>query len=189
VGLHGGQKIKMKLQKALVLFALIAPSGTTKAQHPDKTGAREQLHFSAEEETVTQPVSIPQDVLRILEGDRDVAESLKEQKLQPEQLPSSWFLASKVHLHGTEQSDLVVISSGPLMGANVVKFWVFGRTPHGFELLLAVPAHDLIIKNSRWQGYRTIEAAAMTASTISTVLFRFNGSVYERYRTSSEKIP
>ncbi|MFY9939146.1 MAG: hypothetical protein WAK33_19850 [Silvibacterium sp.] len=179
----------MKLQKIVVLFALIALSGTMRAQHPDKADEREQLHFSAEDETVRRPASVPQDVLTILEGDRDVAESLKEQKLQPDQLPISWFLASKVHLHEPGQSDLIVVAAGALMGANVTKFWVFGRTAHGSELLLAVPAHDLIIRNSRWQGYRSIEAAAMTASTISTVLFRFNGSVYEPYRTSSEKIP
>jgi len=48
----------------------------------------------------------------------------------------------------------------------------------GYFNPLTPPAHDLIVVNARWKGYRNIELVSMTAKQISTVLLRFDGKAY-----------
>jgi hypothetical protein len=148
----------------------------------------EQSLFSAEDTAVKKPVAIPEDVLAILVKDELVRGALENENLPAEKLPLTWFSASTIHLSKPSQKDLIVMAEGPLAGGNVVTFWVFHRTAHGHELVLMAPAHDLAVKNSRWNGYRDIELTFMSAVRISIVLCRFDGKQYAKYKSKTEDI-
>ena len=150
--------------------------------------SHEQLHFSAEDETVQHPANIPQDAWNILQKDSYVQNVLHDENLTAEQLPQSWFLASAVHLDGPQESDLVVIARSELMGANVTTFWLFIQTPKGMKLVLTAPAHDLFIKSSRSHGHRDINMVGMTAIRILSVIFRYDGDQYRESSSSDQPI-
>jgi hypothetical protein len=146
----------------------------------------EQRQFSAEDEGVKKPVAIPDDVLAILGKDEFVRDALEDEMPPTGKPPRSWFSASAVHLSSPDKIDFVVVGEGKLLGANVTTFWIFRATPHGHELVLTAPAHDLIVMNTRWRGYREIEMSAETAVKFSSVLFRWNGRKYVAFREKSE---
>jgi hypothetical protein len=50
--------------------------------------------------------------------------------------------------------------------------------PHGPELLLKVSAHDLVIRDIESSGDKIIEASAVIAGNVSTLIYKFNGSQY-----------
>lgn len=108
--------------------------------------------------------------------------------MSPTDLPSSWFLASEIHLSNANRPDLVVIGRPPISGANVTTFWVFFNELGGYKLVLVAPAHDLIVKKALWKRVRDIELASMTAVQISTVLLRFNGKRYVEHSATSKAI-
>jgi len=67
-------------------------------------------------------------------------------------------------------------------------FWVFIRDRDGFELVLTVFVHDLWVGKTRSHGYRDLKTFGMTASTITTVKFRFDGNQYKEYAVKTEDI-
>ena len=141
------------------------------------------LHFSAEDEGVKNAVPIPEDVWSLLKQDGDVLEVLKHQSPTATTPPRTWFSAAFVHLHGAIGNDLVVQGEGPMMGANVTEFWVFAETSRGPKLVLRIPAHDLLIRETESGGYRIIEASAITAAAhVSTLTYKFDGNHYVRSR-------
>jgi hypothetical protein len=150
--------------------------------------AAEQMHFSAEDETVKRPIILPDQALQMIERDPDVAEVMKNEEPPLAKLPRSWLMASEVHLDGPREKDIVIVAAGHLMGANVTTFWILRPTDHGFAILLTAPAHDLFIKGTRSNGYRDVEIAAATAVRVSTVTFRFDGNRYTKYKEHSEDI-
>jgi hypothetical protein len=147
-----------------------------------------QLHFSAEDEGVNHPVAIPPDVLAILKKDEMVGSAMDHEQISAEKVPLNWFSASDIHLGNSRKADLVVMAVGPLRGGNVTTFWVFRSTAHGYALVLTAPAHDLIVKSTRWNGFRDIELTSMSAVQINSVLCRFDGKKYTGYKTKSEQI-
>ena len=175
----------MKITVALLFLAAIFQtiSGQVSTQ-----ARAEQMHFSAEDETVKRPVVLPDQALEVIEKDPDVAEVLKNENPPLRKIPRSWLMASEIHLDGPDEKDIVVVAAGHLMGANVTTFWILRPTDHGFAVLLTAPAHDLYIKGTRSNGYRDIEMAAATAVRVSTVTFRFDGNRYTKYRQHSEDI-
>jgi hypothetical protein len=148
----------------------------------------EQLHFSAEEENVKRPIALPEEALALIAKDPYVMELLKDQRPEEAQL-STWLSASEVHLDGPKEKDIIVVAKGPLSGANVTTFWILRPSSRGFEVMLTVPAHDLVIQNMRSKGYRDIEALAATAVRVSTIYFRFDGNQYKPSARSSKIIP
>lgn len=169
----------------LIFHVASAPRAVQAKQHPHETP---QTQFSAEEAGVKQPVAIPGDVMAILRQDENVRNILESKNILPENLPSSWFSASAIHLSSTSRTDLVVVGESPLAGANVVTFWVFCATAHGYRLVLTAPAHDLEVTSTRWKGYRDIELISLTAVQISRVICRFDGKRYRAYKSTSEPI-
>jgi hypothetical protein len=145
--------------------------------------SHEQLHFSAEDETVHRPADIPQDAWKILQKDSYVQNVIENENLTAEQLPRSWFLASAVHLDGPQENDLLVIANDKLAGGNVVTFWLFMQTPKGIKLVLTAPAHDLFIKSSRSHGHRDIIMAGITE-----VILRYDGNQYRVSSSSNQLI-
>jgi len=168
----------------LLTFLVLCSTLTLEGKGP---GSSEQRHFSAEEPDVKNPIAIPRSVLAILRQDEMVLNALQYQDIPGEKIPPSWFLASAIHLKPGE-ADLIVVGKEPLAGANVVTFWVFCSTDHGYKLVLTAPAHDLIVKNTRWKGHRDIELSSESAVQFSSVLCRFDGERYTPYKTKSEPI-
>jgi hypothetical protein len=175
----------MNMKWSVVLFILLACGATAQSKH---SHVPEQLAFTAEDDAVKKPAAIPQDVVAILVKDEMVSRELENENLPAEKIPLSWFSASAIHLSNSRKTDFVVMARGPLAGGNVVVFWVFRGNPHGHELVLTAPMHDLIVKNTRWNGYRDIELLSATAVTVSTVLCRFDGKQYKEYKSKLEDI-
>jgi len=149
---------------------------------------QEQTHFSAEDEAVKHPVTVPDEVLGILRRDRLVQNVLKGESIAPEKLLTTWFSASEITLGGPGEKDLIVEAEELLRGANIDTFWVFIDTDHGYELALTIPVHDLIVKSARTNGYRDLEALAATAVTVTTASFRFDGHEYKLFSSKTEDI-
>jgi len=164
-----------------LLVVCSAATAQRSGSHPS-----EQSHFSAEVEGVDKPVTLPQDVVAILRTDEMVRSGIEDENLPPEKMPLSWFSAWAIHLSNSGRVDLVVVGKPPLAGANVTTFWVFRSMPHGYELVLSAPAHDLAVMNTRSKGYRDIELISMTAVQISSILCRFDGERYTACKTKSE---
>lgn len=170
---------------SIMAFLVTWSALTAQSKYPHSS---EQLAFSAEDDAVKKPVAIPQDVLATLVKDEMVSHELENENLPAEKIPLSWFSASAIHLSNSRRTDFVVMARGPLAGGNVVTFWVLRGTPHGHELVLTAPMHDLIVKNTRRNGYRDIELASMSAVKVSTVLCRFDGKRYKEYKSKAEDI-
>lgn len=175
--------MKVKGTAITVALLVLCTAATTENK---RSHVPEQLHFSAEDNGVKKPVVIPNSVLDILTSDEDVRDELESEKIAAEGVPLWWFSASAIHLSSPERLDLVVMGEWPLSGANVTTFWVFRMTDRGYDLVLRAPAHDLIVNDTRWKGYRDIELISMTAKQMSTVVCRFNGQRYEAHRKKTE---
>jgi len=169
------------------LFASLAICGALSAQDKHSHSA-EQSVFSAEDDAVKKPAAIPEDVLAILAKDGMVSRTREDENLPAEKIPRSWFSASAIHLSKSGKTDFVVMAKGPLAGGNVVTFWIFRGTAHGHELVLTAPMHDLVVRHSRRNGYRDVELTSMSAVKISSVLCRFDGKRYARYKSKIEDI-
>lgn len=173
-----------------VAVALLVALALCSARTAEGKGSHssEQMHFSAEDAGVQTPVAVPGDVLEILRRDEQVRHVLEYENIPPEKLPPSWFSASAIHLSTTHRVDLIVMARPPIIGANIVTFWVFRATTNGYKLVLTAGAHDLIVKNRRSNGYQDIEMSAETARWYSSVLFRFNAEQYKRLRVRSKEM-
>jgi hypothetical protein len=97
----------------------------------------EQRSFGAEDQNFEHTVSLPSTVLDILRKQDEVKDALDMENVPFGDPPSTWFLASEVHLAGPNEKDIVVMGKCPVCGANVVPFWVFRPDEHGHELILA----------------------------------------------------
>ena len=168
----------MRFEGGIALLALVSAFGATP----------EQLHFSAEDEQVERPISIPKGVAAILRSDEDVRETREDEPTSATgQIPPSWFSASVVHLDGVDEKDIVVMATGALRGANITTFWVFRPTNRGYELTFKAYEHDLIITNKHWKGYRVIETDSMTAVLIRTAWYRLEGGQYKVFKDTGWK--
>lgn len=177
--------------KRVILLAFIACAlGVARGeQRTEKPTAKEQLSFSAEDEAVDRPVGVPEGVLEILRKDERVLRYLKADGKSVRDLTAAPFLASEIHLNGRNETDLIVIGTGRLRGANVTPFWVFRRLANRYELVLNVPAHDLRVESGRWHGFRNISVGVATASVGTIELYRFDRNEYDLVHTKSESIP
>jgi hypothetical protein len=149
----------------------------------------EQTDFSAEDDSVHRPVQILADIMAVLGKQEMVRHVLDYENLPVEKLPTSWFSASAIHLSGPKELDLVVVGKPPLAGANTVPFWVFLATSHGYQLVLMQSAHDLTVKNTRWKGYREIEASAESAVEFYSAMFGFDGNQYIKRSGKTKRLP
>lgn len=190
---------------ALALFALLLLGGSSQSKGAKMTSTEEQSRFSAEQADVNEPVahpaSLPAGALRALGTGGDVASCLKREGVQHEQVPTSWFIASKIHLDGPKETDFVVLPNLDMpheseaqrsvrcfLGANIAPFWVVRETPNGYELALAVRCHDLWVSNHRTNGLRDIQAISImrAGAYTSTAAYRFDGETYRWFSTHSE---
>jgi hypothetical protein len=171
---------------ALCLLTIGMFETVAEAQRRKNSRVRGQSEFSAEDTSVRRPVSLPKDALEILR--KEVLQYGKDEDQTPDELATESFLASEIHLDGPNEIALIVMGEGRLRGANVISFWVFRKSPQGYELILDVAAHDLTVKRTRWKGYRIIETAKLTSSIGTIATFRFDGKRYRLYKTKSQPI-
>jgi hypothetical protein len=156
-----------------------------------QTPSPEQTHFSAEDEGVKHPVPIPADVMAILRVDESVENAtayLESDGFTSSELTSKLFSASKIALGSSRQEDLIVVAEGPLRGANVTTFWIFFHGGEGYTLAFKFFAHDLIVKESRSNGYRDLEMLEATAATVTDISFRFDGREYKLFSSRRQEI-
>jgi hypothetical protein len=170
-----------------VLF-LVGVAASMFAENSAIAADLEQRLFSAEDETLTRPASIPSEVTAMLAQDSDVKDALTDEHLGPDAVPSSWFLASEIHLRNAREKDLIVVAKGPLMGANVTIFLIFRPGDLRYELLLKAPAHTMAVKSARSNGYEDVELWSATAITESSVLCRFDAGAYRLSTRNSKPI-
>jgi hypothetical protein len=122
-----------------------------------------------EDKTFTRSVSVPDAVLGMLRKDERVLSYLQAIDKTPQELTTEPFVASEIHLSGSEEKDLVVMGTGGLLAASVTPFWGFRKRSSGYQLVLHVFAHDLKVENARSAGMRNISTGTATsqAGTIS----------------------
>jgi hypothetical protein len=178
----------MIIQKAAVAVLVVLITCAANTAEGKGSQPSSQSHFSAEDAGVKEPVPIPEDVLAVLRTDEMVRAAMANENISTGTIPPSWLSASAIHLSTPEKLDLVVMAEGPLHGSNVTRFWVFCANAHGNRLALTAPAHDLIVKGTGWKGHRNIELTSITATQISTVLFRFDGERYKEAKAESGPI-
>jgi hypothetical protein len=156
---------------------------------PESSQAREdeQAVFEAEGR-IRRPVTVPDDVLRILRQDERNQRRLEEGKT-PADMPASWFVGSNIHLNDDHLPDLVVMAANPrLLGANIVPFWIFHNTPQGHQLGLHTMTLGLKVLKSKTNGYRDISTTEVAAGEIFDTVYTFNGTEYRMARRSKERI-
>jgi hypothetical protein len=123
-------------------------------------------------------VAIPKDVLEILRDEEWVQNCLDEAQ-SPKEIPAAWFAASRIQLGDRQEVGLVVLPNyGCLLGAHSASFWIFRRTPKGYELVLNESALDLKILNSKTNGIRDVELYDANLAYQLVRLFRFDGKEY-----------
>jgi hypothetical protein len=161
------------------------PSEPTESN--EKT-TQEQSTFGLEDPPITKPIAIPGEVLQILRTDKIVQNHLNEGQT-PADIPASWFEGSQIHLDGSDELDLVVVpKNGLLFGANVGPIWVFHKTAKGYDEVLSISVHDLRVLKTKWKGFREIQVYSMTAVTVTTEIFRFDGQRYVSFNKVTKPI-
>jgi len=158
------------------------------SQAPAKTPLAEQTVFSAEDNATQRPVPIPKSVMQVLAKDDDVLGTLAFRRLAAEELPAEWFTASEIHLGARAKADLIIMGTGPLRSANVNTFWIFRRTPGGYDCVLRAVTHTLKVLRMRSRGDRDILLMKAAAEKSHTARLKFNGRKYELHFDKWEPI-
>jgi hypothetical protein len=187
-------------QQFSLLLALEMFGVGGQAQQTGKTRQHEQSGFSVEQEIVPveKPTILPRGALQVLAKEAGVASCLENENVSSDQLPPSWFVGSEIHLNGPDEADLVVLPNlatgthdgpGPaacFLGANTGQFWILRKTRDGYRLVLSVFTHSLTVLNSKWKGYRSIEAITISLATNTRTFFRFDGKEYKLYMEKTQ---
>jgi hypothetical protein len=159
----------------------------TSVGHAQHASPREQTVFQLEVE-MERPVPLPEQALRILSREKRIAICMEHDNISPKQVPASWFVASQIHLDGASKADLVVqarqerdpqLDNRCLFGANIGPFWVLRNSDRGYELVLQTDALGIDILSSRTKDYCDIRGIRVTAGKTISVVFRFDGAVYQ----------
>jgi hypothetical protein len=176
------------IARRVLLFALAAGLAVP-ATRAQTAPVDEQQRFSYSDRSVRHPVPIPPAVMAIL--DQDVlARSARDDhgNLLPGPPAASWFLASQLHIGKPGETDLIVISTGPLAGENVVMFWLFRMAGDQPKLILRTGGHDLAFLPSQSHGLADIETHFATDQQSSDCLFRFDGKTYRLAHKQTTRI-
>lgn len=141
--------------------------------------------FSAEDSKFPDEVPLPSCARTSLAADEHVASLLKHQNLSTQDLPSDWFTASRQSLSAEAGDLIIVMGTGLMRGANVNPFWVLRVRKNSCSMLLSTGAHDLMIFKHKANGLPDIKTFAVTATTTSERLYRFNGNQYTLLQSKS----
>jgi hypothetical protein len=177
----------------LAISTLWPNDSGSSAQAPLKNKTSEQTGFSVEQDIapVEKPEVLPPEALPVLAQEAGVASCLQSNELVANQLPASWFVASRIHLGGPNETDYVVLpnlainnpesSARCFLGPNTGQFWVLRKTPKSYVLLLSVWTHSLDVLPSRSNGLRDIEPYTIAIREDTKTIFRFDGRQYRKH--------
>ena len=164
----------------------------THGQTAVKDKSPEETVFSVEQDfaPVEKPVTLPPEALPALAKEKGVASCLESNEMLANQLPTSWFVASRIHLGGPNETDYVVLpnlainpesSALCFLGPNTGQFWVLRKTRTSYVLLLSVWTHSLEVLPGRSNGLRDIEAYTIAVRGDTKTLFKFDGRQYRKH--------
>jgi hypothetical protein len=178
----------MKTILRFLIISALCTSAYTQSR-PDQTVEQTTFNLGGVEDHVVQhPVVLTDPELAALAKDELMQKEL-DRKPPISKLTREGLEAAVVHLHGSQERDLVVVGSGrPFIGANVGPFWIIRDLPDGPQVVLSTIALSLEIQKSSFNSYRNIEALAATAVTGTTTSFRFDGKRYATYRGKSTNL-
>jgi hypothetical protein len=182
----------MLLLVLLFIFSFALPAHS---QNSGQLATQEQSTFGTEEVSpaeprVIRPVPVPDEVLEVLKAGAGFKSCLDYNPLAPGQLLSSWFIASKIHLDGSDETDLVVVPSfrgkeGMCFESveGIGWFWVFRKVGGRYELALKTSGNGLEILKTKNNGYRNIQTGTIgqAGRFITTITFHFDGKAYRKY--------
>lgn len=148
----------------------------------------EQSKFNADE-LVKRPVPVPDNILDILLRDSTVAGCINDNPILHRPSLGSWFVASEIHLDGDNEADMVVlpIAQGEAClcfhsAEGISWFWVFRPVGRGYELALKAAGLELLVLNTKHNGYRDIRIGGQVGKFGTKVVFRFAHGLYRQYR-------
>ncbi len=162
-------------QHLVILVMLAVPYVASYGQ-----AKQEQRIFDAESSTVTNPIPVPPEMLKLLSVDEDVKLAAKNQKEQGVVIPQEWFSASLVSTSRSNEKLYLLVGNGPLVGAHVTTFWLVkeGRPGTGPSVLLKETADRLEIGKADSSGYPRITAVRLTATSMGDTVYRFTAGKY-----------
>ena len=186
---RNGSKSTRLTNGVLISLLVSVPAIVALAQTPKQTKSFEQSHFDLEQ-AVTRPAGLPGSVLQTLRQDPTVLSSSCPRHDEPsDQMLASLFEASRLHLAGPGEIDLIVKAKDAcLFGANIGPFWVFRNTPQGYKLVLSISALGIQVLPSRSHNCRDILAGAVAAGKAVNVTYKFDGKSYREFSTKVEEI-
>ena len=95
---------------------------------------------------------------------------------------SSWFSASRIDLGQRPKAYLVMPTKECLTPIDHSRFWIAIKISGRYRLVLKAGAIVLDALKTRTHGLRDLETNAATAATNYTVIYKFDGQDYKRYR-------
>lgn len=172
----------MKTVGHILAFALIP--AVMWAQSGQHVSEQQVFNVDLDGPVVQHPV-----VLSDAELDALTKDDLLRSAHLPAKLSRAGLETSVIHLGSPQERDLVVIGSGfPFMGANTGPFWIIRDLPTGPQVVLSVVALAIYTQNTRFHGFKNIEAFSATAVMGFTTVFRFDGGKYIAYRKSAKAL-
>lgn len=137
------------------------------SQGVGKTNEEEQSIFGTEtlpdQPLLKRPVAVPDAVSETLKRDDGVKPCLENNPLPPGQPLRSWFIASRIHLDGPNETDLVVLGNQQ--------------------------AGDSYLCFSRHGAHRDVQTMSIgqAGRYVTTVTFHFDGKRYRQSRESTQE--
>jgi hypothetical protein len=140
------------------------------------------------EEEIKPRVKAPAGILKLLGKEPNVADCLKDNKLDP-----VWFEVARIDLNGDKFADYVVKEIGDercyLAGANIVTWLVFKGSARGFEKVFHEASFSWSLDSKKkTNGFRNIETDSFTAVKEITGWWVFNGKKYKFLRSRVRKL-
>jgi hypothetical protein len=173
---------------SLLVLAVSLLLGAEHRQVAQDHAPQEQSTFTAENDQMDRPIKVPENVLQILGGDGHVANAMKTAGVGGSRPPADWFSASEIHLANQGELDIIVIGASRMRGANINPFWLFRKIQGGYQLVLTTAAHELAVLDTKSDGFRDVRVYTMTADTVVTTTFKFNGRNYQRSDSKADSI-
>jgi hypothetical protein len=121
-----------------------------------------------------RPIPVPEAALKAL---RNALQAT------PDELPAERLQASKIHLEGSTEVDLVV---PVLAGGHAAFFYILRPTSDGYQLIFDSGGDSMTVLRTKSHGYRDlqIEGITMAGKNVRTLIYRFDG---HKYVKTSEK--
>ncbi|MGF7183559.1 hypothetical protein [Tunturiibacter psychrotolerans] len=164
-------------QVGIITLAALWPYVCPAQQH--------ELTFSAEINSIHNPVQIPSDALTVLKNDKDdfpngASEHLRCSDHEKNE-PSEQILCTTLPLSSSPGTDYLIIGVGDLRGAHIVPLWIIHTEIGTPVLIFKTHADTLTILPSAHKGHRDLMATFIfgAGTTIQYEHFLFDGKSYK----------